>query len=286
MCKGFKQISNDFFESDYWRQSRTYNDCEAVLDIISQVRFEASEHTARIGGREVTWSQAQWPASVRFLAARWHWTEWRVRTFLSGLRRKGIIETADDQGVNMITLKKYLIFKSEETHTPSHTLNELEINELAKKLTQQLTQQDAVSHSTHTNNNKGEYVIKPPLSPKGETAYDWSLVPAEYKPILEEWLAYKREKKQTYKPRGFKVLCKNLLSLSGNNPAKARLIVEQSMRNNYAGLFELKQNRYETTANAGNGRCANTAPSDQQLIFDSYDLIDEARAGEAAGNNK
>ena len=31
MCKGFKQISNDFFESDYWRQSRTYNDCEALL---------------------------------------------------------------------------------------------------------------------------------------------------------------------------------------------------------------------------------------------------------------
>jgi hypothetical protein len=117
------------------------------------------------------------------------------------------------------------------------------------------------------------------LSPKGETAYDWSLVPAEYKPILEEWLAYKREKKQTYKPRGFKVLCKNLLSLSGNNPAKARLIVEQSMRNNYAGLFELKQNRYETTSASTGCRTAGS-PTNEQLVNDTYDLINEARARE------
>ena len=128
MCKGFKQISNDFFESDYWRQSRTYNDCEAVLDIIYQVRFEASEHTARIGGREVTWSQAEWPASVRFLAARWHWTEKKVRVFLSQLRRKDIIETDDSQGVNIIRLKKYLVLPDDGTI--KGTTNELIINEL------------------------------------------------------------------------------------------------------------------------------------------------------------
>lgn len=282
MCKGFKQISNDFFESDYWRQSRTYNDCEAVLDIINQVRFEASEHTARIGGREVTWSQAQWPASVRFLAARWHWTEWKVRTFLSGLRRKGIIETADDQGVNMITLKKYLIFKSEDAHTPSHTLNELEINELVKKLTQQLTQANAVSHTAHTKHNNGN--IKNDSSLRSESKerfkeYDWSLLPDEMRPIAEEWLSYKKEKKQTYKPRGFSMFCKELRRLSHDDTEKARLIIEQSMRSNYSGIFELKKNSYETTSASTGCRTAGS-PTNEQLVNDTYDLINEARARE------
>ena len=154
MCKGFKQISNDFFESDYWRQSRTYNDCEAVLDIIYQVRFEASEHSARIGGREVTWGQAEWPASVRFLAARWHWSEKKVRVFLSQLRRKEIIETDDSQGVNIIRLKKYLVLPDEGTL--KGTTNELIINELHALRAQLGAQDNNKGHSKGTKHNNGD----------------------------------------------------------------------------------------------------------------------------------
>jgi len=285
MCKGFKQITNDFFESDYWRQSRTYNDSEALLDIISQVRFEASEHSARIGGREVTWGQAEWPASVRFLATRWKWTDWKVRTFLSNLRRKGVIETTDNQGVNIIRLKKYLVFTTQDVHTETHTPNQLNVNELVEKLTQQLTQQftqqkEPDSHSTHTKHNNGDNNLFPPLSPKGETVYDWSLLSDEMKVIAEEWLAYKREKRQTYKPSGFKTFCKHLIELSGNNPSVARLIIEQSMANNYSGIFKLKDKKYEGTASSRAGSAA-AAPTDEQLVSDTFDLIDEARAREA-----
>lgn len=265
MQTGFIQLSKDFFESDYWRQSRTYNDCEALLDIISQVRFEASERSARIGGREVTWGQAEWPASVRFLAHRWSWTDWKVRAFLSSLRRKGVIETTDKQGVNIIRLKKYLVFTTQETHTATHTAirtpNDLDMNELVEKLTQQVTQRltqqkkasDSASHSVRTKHNNEDNSLFPPLSPKGETAYDWSLLSDEMKEVAEVWLKYKREKKQTYKPVGFKTFCKRLIELSGNNPSMARLIVEHSMANNYAGIFKLKDKRYETTASNSNG---------------------------------
>ena len=264
MCKGFKQISNDFFESDYWRQSRTYNDCEAVLDIISQVRFEASEHSARIGGREVTWSQAEWPASVRFLATRWHWTEKKVRVFLSQLRRKGIIETSDSQGVNVITLKKYLVLaEDEDKGTAKGTTNELIINELQALRAQLGAQPPDKGHSKGTKHNNGEIDLFPPLSPKGETVYDWSLLSDDMRIIAEEWLKYKREKKQTYKPSGFKTFCKRLIQLSGNDPSKARLIIEQSMANNYSGIFELKNRINEaTSANIRNNKEGHVADGD------------------------
>ena len=68
------------------------------------------------------------------------------------------------------------------------------------------------------------------------------------KEALEIWLAYKKEKHQTYKPRGLEALKKKLLQLSNGNPEYAKVIVEYSMGNNYAGLFAPKNsgvNSYE-----------------------------------------
>ncbi|WP_418318458.1 hypothetical protein [Segatella sp.] len=59
---------------------------------------------------------------------------------------------------------------------------------------------------------------------------------------LDMWLAYKKEKHQTYKPRGLEALKKKLLQLSSGNPEYAKVIVEYSMGNNYAGLFAPKNN--------------------------------------------
>lgn len=62
------------------------------------------------------------------------------------------------------------------------------------------------------------------------------------KEALEMWLAYKKEKRQTYKPRGLEALKKKLLQLSSGNPEYAKVIVEHSMGNNYSGLYAPKNN--------------------------------------------
>ena len=62
------------------------------------------------------------------------------------------------------------------------------------------------------------------------------------KEALDMWLAYKKEKRQTYKPRGLEALKKKLLHLSNGNPEYAKVIVEYSMGNNYTGLFAPKNN--------------------------------------------
>ena len=59
---------------------------------------------------------------------------------------------------------------------------------------------------------------------------------------LDIWLAYKKEKHQTYKPRGLEALKKKLLQLSNGSPEYAKVIVEYSMGNNYAGLFAPRNN--------------------------------------------
>ena len=62
------------------------------------------------------------------------------------------------------------------------------------------------------------------------------------KEALEMWLAYKKEKRQKYQPRGLAALKKKLLKMSSGNPEYAKVIVEYSMGNNYTGLFAPKNN--------------------------------------------
>lgn len=109
--------------------------------------------------------------------------------------------------------------------------------------------------TNYTTNYTDNYVI-PPLSPTGETEsprekekpknateeFIEKSVKEDFKPIMREWCQYKREKKQSYKPTGLKTCYANLLKLSNDNPNTARQIVEQSMANNWAGLFSLKGN--------------------------------------------
>lgn len=60
--------------------------------------------------------------------------------------------------------------------------------------------------------------------------------------IFNFWLEYKKEKKQSYSSKKSILICfKNLLKLSNNNSIIAKQIVEQSIANNYSGLFQLKQ---------------------------------------------
>lgn len=71
---------------------------------------------------------------------------------------------------------------------------------------------------------------------------DMSIVAPNMLEPVETWLAYKKEKSQSYKPTGFKTFYKKLCELSGNNPQIAMAIIEQSMQNNYAGIFPLRNN--------------------------------------------
>jgi len=66
-------------------------------------------------------------------------------------------------------------------------------------------------------------------------------IPAEFLSTFLTFLRYKRKRGESYKTKESTLLAyQKLLKLSGNDPKKAVEVVEQTMANNYAGLFELK----------------------------------------------
>ena len=58
---------------------------------------------------------------------------------------------------------------------------------------------------------------------------------------LEQWLQYKQSRRQSYKSdKSILIFCKHLHELSGGNVDIAMQVVEQSMANNWSGIFPLK----------------------------------------------
>lgn len=63
----------------------------------------------------------------------------------------------------------------------------------------------------------------------------------DFKDVFSLWLEYKKDRRESYKSqKSLKMCYGNLLKLSTNNPDVAKLIIEQSIANNWAGIFELK----------------------------------------------
>jgi len=84
----------------------------------------------------------------------------------------------------------------------------------------------------------------------GETKkeIDYSFVPDEWQSIFKRWIDYKKSRRENYRTQEtIKACYRNLLELSNNNLIQAGKIIDQSMGNNWAGLFPLKEARQNNT---------------------------------------
>lgn len=177
MDEGFLRLSRRFFSNEMWNEARTFSSCEAWLDLIQSARFEATPRKESIGGREISYSRGQYPASIRFLSQRWKWSEKKVRSFLVHLRKKGMITVECNQGMNLITLCKYEEYNPMGTTkgTTKGTGIEKEINELRQEWAQpraqlgaqpmnnnlpqsELLQKSGHTEGTNTKKEEREYI--------------------------------------------------------------------------------------------------------------------------------
>jgi hypothetical protein len=82
-------------------------------------------------------------------------------------------------------------------------------------------------------------------------------VSEDFRETVKDFFAYKRERQESYKThRSMQAFYTRLKKISQDNPVIAREIIEQSMANNWAGIFPLKTTKqYEqqsATDSAGN----------------------------------
>ena len=137
------RLSRRFFSNEMWNEARTFSSCEAWLDLIQSARFEVTPRKESIGGREISYSRGQYPASIRFLSQRWKWSEKKVRSFLVHLRKKGMI-----MGTTKGTSKDTGIEK--EINELRHEWAQLRAQLGAQPMNNNLPQSELLQKSGHT----------------------------------------------------------------------------------------------------------------------------------------
>ena len=74
-----------------------------------------------------------------------------------------------------------------------------------------------------------------------------------FEKVMNDWLDYKKDRKEKYQSDKSVIACFNKLKkMSNDNPKIAQDIVNQSIANNWAGLFELKKQNNKKTQGSYN----------------------------------
>lgn len=179
--------------------------------------------------------------SIRRLAMIWDWPKTAVADFISYVRKQGYLGQISDN------------FR---TQSPK-SINELQdsFGQISDKSRTHLIKE--IKNPPILSSTKVESNIVPP---KGESDFIQK-IDDDYQDIVREWFAYKRERKETYKSqRSMQAFLTQLKRLSHDNPTLAREIIHQSMANNWAGIFQLKNDDTKRTTNTQGHQ-----PSDDEL---------------------
>lgn len=247
--EGYIPISRKLFDHPFWCEKRVYSKFEAWFDVLQSARFENAKQL--IGGKLVRIKRGQFPISLRFLAERWGWSPKKVNTFLSLLISDGMItkETLKETGQTVVTICNYDRY-NQNSKTRKHSGNSEE------------TPGKHSGNSEETNKKKGNKGNKENEGNNNPLPLKLDFVSDEFRDSFSLWLDYKYERKEKYKSeRSIKMCYDKLVKLSDNNPAIVTEIVNQSIANNWAGLFALK-----TENNNGNKITTNEADSGNTII--------------------
>jgi hypothetical protein len=72
--------------------------------------------------------------------------------------------------------------------------------------------------------------------------FDFDFVDIKFKTVFMDWINYKKARNQMYKTQQSLEACyRNLLKFAIDDPNRARQVIDQSMGNNYDGLFPLRE---------------------------------------------
>lgn len=142
-------------------------------------------------------------------------------------KAKAFLSEKDFKSLQKLNYNKHLI------------LDFIDRNEINKDTLKGLLKH-CLSNNVNVNENVIEDIDKELKGGMGEK--ENLFIPNEFKPIWNEWLEYRKAKKK--KPyAGLKweqIAVNKFIDLSANNIENAKLIIRQTIENNWEGLFKLK----------------------------------------------
>lgn len=229
---GWIKISRDIVNHWLW-QDKPFSRGQAWIDLLLMAAWK--ERIFFVRGIRVEQRRGDVCLSVREMCERWHWSNGKVIRFLNELETAQQITQQKSNVINTISIVNYDKYQMDNTtdetpnqtadETPNGTTNGTTIEELIR------SKEDKEVKPLKENQEKKTAKMQFELAKYGD---GWDA-------LVGQWLVYKSSRRQSYKSQAsVDILFKKLQNLSSGDLEKARLIVEQSIGNNWSGLFPLK----------------------------------------------
>ncbi|MDE5708499.1 MAG: hypothetical protein K2I32_03475 [Alistipes sp.] len=253
---GYIPLSRKFFEHELWLEPRVFSHAEAFADLLRRTRFETGSATILVGMQSVEIRRGEVAISLRYLSRQWQWSKNKVDRFLKYLEKEGMIEKRTPPGtlqtiVKLCNFDKYNPIPKKSGQPPGHNKDTtgtiINKDNTEKKRNYPIPPLDELTDRSSDFRSAGPKPVRKEKTARKRKEPDLSFVEPAFRPILAEWLAYKSERGEAYRQKGAEGCYAHLKNLSGNNPDIARKIVEQSIANNYAGIFPLKTTNHVRT---------------------------------------
>ena len=224
-----------YSDNEYIKLNRKIKNWEWYTDINTSHFFiycllKANWKDAHFQGKEI--KRGSFVSSLDKMKLECGLSIQQIRTAINKLQLTGEITNKSYTKYRIITVNNYDQYQSCNKQNNKEDNKQVTNNQQTnnKQITTIEEKKEKKEQEELKNNN-------PPLSPLGEmvdeTGYTKTL-----KDKLHDWLRYKSEKKQSYKPTGFKTLLKKIDDVVKSAGEQAVInAIDASMSNNYQGLF-------------------------------------------------
>jgi hypothetical protein len=224
---GWIRLCRDINEHWIWKYDHRF---KWWIDILLTVNY--ADNKVLVGNNLIDCKRGQSVMSLNNWAERWGVSRKAVKDFFELLQQDSMLVYEGLHVTTRITVCNYEKYQG-EVNTEEPQKNRAGTEQEPQKNRAGTEQEHNMIKKRNKEIKKEENINPPPLS----------FVASSFLPVWEKWLAYRKEIKKPYRTEtGMKTKYNELVSLSGNDAAKALLIVEQSIGNEWTGFFALKTN--------------------------------------------
>lgn len=227
MDKGWIKLHRKITENPMYFSER-FTRMQAWIDLLIM-----ANHGGRIiyiRGNKVEVKRGEIARSTEGLAQRWMWSRGKVIRFLNELENSEMVVQQKSSVITKLSILNYNTYQSSDT-TESTTDGHQTV--------QQTVHEQELKNDKNERSNKEATKKNKSVSEKIDDYL--GMIPENWREPVEVWLNYKKERKEIYKTeRSFKSFFKTIEKESQNNPAIFLAAVEQSIKNNWSGVFPKK----------------------------------------------
>lgn len=203
---GWASIQRKLIKSDLWL-SEVFTRGQAWVDLIMLASHKSSY--VRIRGVRIDVERGQFATAERFLCERWKWSRGKVRRFLNELESDKQIVQQKNNASTVVTITNYDKYQGDGT--AGYTTNRT-TNRTTSDTTDRTTDRTADGPNTRTKELKKEKKGNKGDTPQPPVVLPPSIRTDAMEAAVAEWMAYKAERGERYKPMGLKKFLTQLSS--------------------------------------------------------------------------